>query len=68
MGKNDLIVKYKMQDSFTKLMQKSTFLSKVVEENVGSANFEAMLLSMANENFSTSKKLAKIFLKAFGIT
>jgi len=55
-----------MMDSFNKLMNKSAFLNKVVEENVGSAKFETMLLSMARENYGTSRKLAKIFLKAFG--
>lgn len=49
-------------------MTKSSFLKKFVEENVGSDHFEQSLHDLAKENFTLSKKLAKIFLKAFSST
>lgn len=47
-------------------MTKSAFIKKVIEEHAGTEGFDEIIKDLAHENFTLSRKLSKIFLKAFG--
>ena len=49
-------------------MSKASFLRKFIEESVGADIFVAQLEDLVKENFTLSRKVAKIFLKAFSTT
>lgn len=47
------------------MLTNKLILSKIVEDNAANKDFGVMLASMCFDNPAMTKKLAKIFLKAF---
>lgn len=47
------------------MMTSNVVLGKIVEDNAANKDFGFMLTGMCRDNLRMTKKLAKIFLKAF---
>jgi len=68
LSQTEMIKKYEKQAAVNQLMTKSSFLKKALEENVEKDDFAQQITDWCKENFKMSKKLSKIFLKAFAMT
>lgn len=47
------------------MMTKEFILGKIVEDNAANKDFGTQISGMCKDNFKMTKKLSKIFLKAF---
>lgn len=68
MSQKDMVEKYDKKKLVGMLMTKQAFLKKYIEENISHENFQEMLDELCRENYTLTKKMSKIFLKAFGST
>lgn len=64
-GAENLIAKYPLSPNIQQMLSSGVILAKIVEDNAQNKDFGAMLTSMCKDNYRMTKKLAKIFFKAF---
>lgn len=64
-GAKSLIEQYPLSLIVQQMMSSGIILAKIVEDNAQNKDFGAMLTSMCKGNYRMTKKLSKIFLKAF---